>query len=790
MSRLAPGMPFNLGQPSSAARPQSLKRPRPRPVISCLRCREKKLKCDRVTPCENCSKAGCASTCEYRDGQGTEKRTRLEPGVAPTVERSISGTASGVIEDLQRRLKRVEELLAIRIESIGSTSVETGPNGVASTEEGTRQEQVVPSTSPPPQRSPTAGAVIDAGAPVAPSLSARPDPGTLIVKGTRTRYHGPISRMTILEEFEGAKDAVAECNNDNAIFRLAKEVQFLQKKTRIPARVPSLSHSATATDAKHLRQCIPERDVCDHLVDLYIANHEHIFRVLHIPTFRRHYTEFWTMDQTSDRAVAFAAQLIPVLAAAIPFADHPFRNVNSEIVALLQRPAIDLVWNWLQLLPRKQRIELSTLQIETLILIARWTWSGPAEELWRASGSLLRSGMVMGLHVDPSTCPDISVFQAEMRRRLWTTIVEMDLQASITLGMPIEISHLDPHSLVSVSINDRDFDETSPELSPTRPEYEWTDSIAQVTLASSLVARVQAMNVPNDNVTAIEKLSQQLERTIQTIPYFLRVILNLDHTNGRSSIFSNVLLNTCLCRPLHHLCRSVSKQTNNDHENFSTILERLLNSSCVILMNQSLFDPDATRPMAWRSPEICELLYALTKGDILQAALDMCKYISLKPRPSPLSMDRRSVAKEVESAIQSLVCNLDKPGSDMKDVILLKVALRSSQLRDSDSPTYKRQQMKKAIRDVLTDCRQHLVTSSGGYIGHQMPIDPLDAVYDLTNKLEGADIADPSLPLDAVDGLWRDDPTLAADFSNFMADVSWPTDGDADDEFFRLFVNS
>ncbi|KAL4969871.1 Zn(II)2Cys6 transcription factor [Aspergillus stella-maris] len=793
MSSLASEMPFDLGQLSSADRTQSLKRPRPRPVISCLRCREKKLKCDRVTPCENCRKAGCVSTCEYRDGQGSEKRTRLEPGLATAVHpfRVMSGTDSDVIEDLQRRLKRVEELLAIRSESIGLTSIETEQNGVARSEEGTREEQVAPSTGSRPQQILAAGAAIEAGTPPAPSFSARPDPGTLVVKGTRTRYHGPTSRMTILEEFEGAKDAVAECDNDSAIFRLAKEVQFLQTKTRIPPRVPSISHSATIIEPENLRQCIPEREVCDHLVDLYIANHEQIFRVLHIPTFRRQYNEFWTMNQSSDQAAAFIAQLIPVLAAAIPFADHRFRDVNQEMVALLRRSAIDLVWTWLQQLPRKQHIELSTLQIETLILIARWTWSEPADELWRESGSLLRSGMVMGLHVDPSTCPDLSVFQAEMRRRLWTTIVEMDLQASAALGMPIDIPHLDPRSLVSANINDIDFDETSTEPSAVRLEGRWTDSIAQVTLASSLLARVRAMTVPNDDVTIIEQLSQQLERTIQRIPYCLKVSTNIPCTNSRPSTFGLVLLDLCLCRPFNHLCRAVFKQTNHDHENFSTILERLVDSSYTVLKNQHLFDPNAIEAMTWPTPEICKLFYSLTKGDILQAALDMCKYLSLIPRPSAMVLGRRSVAQEVESTVQTLVRNMDKPGSDMKDIILLKVALRSSQLRDSNSPTYKRQQMKKAIRDVLTDCRHHLVTTFGGYIGRQTPVDdPQDAAWALSNTLEGADIVDPSLPLDAVRGLWRNDPSLAADFSTFMADCAWPSDGDADDEFFRLFVEA
>lgn len=79
-------------------------RKRPRPVVSCLRCRDKKLKCDRTSPCENCVKAQIADTCTYQRSVGASS-TRSPP--VPT------GTASAV-EDLQSRLAKVEELLGIK----------------------------------------------------------------------------------------------------------------------------------------------------------------------------------------------------------------------------------------------------------------------------------------------------------------------------------------------------------------------------------------------------------------------------------------------------------------------------------------------------------------------------------------------------------------------------------------------------------------------------------------------------------------------------------------------------
>lgn len=83
---------------------ESHPRKRPRPVVSCFRCRDKKLKCDRVSPCQNCVKGNIADSCTYQRGvNGFSK----ESSSGPT-------TSTNVVEDLQSRLVRVEELLGIR----------------------------------------------------------------------------------------------------------------------------------------------------------------------------------------------------------------------------------------------------------------------------------------------------------------------------------------------------------------------------------------------------------------------------------------------------------------------------------------------------------------------------------------------------------------------------------------------------------------------------------------------------------------------------------------------------
>ena len=120
---------------SVTSTPAQAQAKRPRPVISCLECRRKKLKCSRTHPCQQCIKIGRPGRCEYQAGQEPEsnadysvphnapnKRQRflpsaldnqhetacdqVEPGmqVPPAAKR-------GVIEDLQERVTRLEQAL-------------------------------------------------------------------------------------------------------------------------------------------------------------------------------------------------------------------------------------------------------------------------------------------------------------------------------------------------------------------------------------------------------------------------------------------------------------------------------------------------------------------------------------------------------------------------------------------------------------------------------------------------------------------------------------------------------
>lgn len=113
---------------------------RPRPVLSCLECRRKKLKCDRMLPCQQCLKLNQPSLCTYAPGQEPEARdygqtsgSVLKRARRDTSEENNSAGPEG-IGDLFERVKVLEHALKTQqtpCATPGATNWHTPPSVIA-----------------------------------------------------------------------------------------------------------------------------------------------------------------------------------------------------------------------------------------------------------------------------------------------------------------------------------------------------------------------------------------------------------------------------------------------------------------------------------------------------------------------------------------------------------------------------------------------------------------------------------------------------------------------------------
>jgi hypothetical protein len=77
--------------------------------------------------------------------------------------------------------------------------------------------------------------------------------------------------------------------------------------------------------------------------------------------------------------------------------------------------------------------------VETLLLyfvLDHFRSSDTQFGAWMVFGLIVRAAMRLGLHREPSNYPHISVFKGEMQRRLWASILHLDLQTSLQVGLP------------------------------------------------------------------------------------------------------------------------------------------------------------------------------------------------------------------------------------------------------------------------------------------------------------------------------------------------------------------
>ncbi|RAQ42909.1 Zn2Cys6 transcription factor [Aspergillus flavus] len=685
-----------------------LPRKRPRPVISCLRCREKKLKCDRVTPCENCTKAGCPADCVYNQGLNLNdnvKRVRLSSATidqqsAPRGE-SGGGAGIGIIEDLQQRVIRLEERLVLGSRVVNPDLAEDV--SVPQISSDLRPYEVVSESDTP-----------------------RPFLGTLVVKGTRTRYHGQNNRITLLNQFPKAKEFIAQCNENSTIVDLAREVRFLQGK--LPGHLDSPASTVdgrSSPELVQLRASLPAKTICDLLLRTYTNNFEKIFRIIHVPSFLREYAQFWAEPDQDfyQSSSAFIPQLTAICTISLALDGQRTKVNDSALWEYLSGPAITLIQLWLQNLTRKQRTELATLQAETLLLLSRRLRLVPAEELWKATGALIRSAMVTGLHLNLAKCTELSVFQTQVRRRLWITIVEMDLEASIASGMPVMTS---PHDVgpPPANLDDSDFDESTPQLPSEKGPSDLTDSLYQISLATSLADRLRAMSVVRIAREQIDlsELAQQGSRIVehlQQIPRVLKPGNASTNNNDPAMLLNCVLLSVYTRRPLLCLYRPLVLGDPRDDPIFPEICRICLESSLANLSYQDNFNPSVADLEVCNLGAYWDLFQTFCYNDILWDALSVCGYIRLSSQRNIFESQKSgralgssmhskaSLIRSVESTLDSLTARIGEAGSNLKDILLLAVVLQSVRARGSTQVQGER--MSQGASKALSACRQHLL---------------------------------------------------------------------------------
>lgn len=162
---------------------------------------------------------------------------------------------------------------------------------------------------------------------------------------------------------------------------------------------------------------------------IYAEHFESYYRILHMPSFNGEYSRFWSSRDVQDGPPDFLAQLLSICAIACCFTDEDRQQREPQV-----RTWIEAVRLWLFKQDPRAQMTIGMLQAHLLMLLAGDVHWIKIDRSWISSGILVRNAISAGLHREPGDFVRISPFHAELRRRLWYSIMEYDLLASFAKG--------------------------------------------------------------------------------------------------------------------------------------------------------------------------------------------------------------------------------------------------------------------------------------------------------------------------------------------------------------------
>ncbi|OIW27604.1 hypothetical protein CONLIGDRAFT_655445 [Coniochaeta ligniaria NRRL 30616] len=423
------------------AEPQPPDGRRRRPAVSCALCRRRKIRCNRETPCSNCLRSR-SEACVYVNessshvhlpssprrltldsaresnlaGADTASSTTSASTLPSRASTSLPTRSTGPstpsshlsAQDaesvrLKLRIRQLEDQLSKSNLMPNHSSVSTPQSNVSNVETASSR------------LGGTFHLHYGSGSP------GQPHPAIARSVTHKTRLfglsHWATSGVPLVRDIFEAIDPREEASSAWSGIERCKSLARIIKAQRAP------SWPSPPTPE------LPNREICDALVDYYLQTTESIYRILHIPTFRRNYEALWASGVASFNT-AFLVQLKLVLALGASLYDKRF-SLRALAVRWVHEAQV-----WVAGPKYKSRLDIQSLQTNLLLLLAQERMGNGGDSIWISVGALLRKAVYMGLHRDPARLPPRTAFAAEMRRRLWNTILELTLQSSLTSGVP------------------------------------------------------------------------------------------------------------------------------------------------------------------------------------------------------------------------------------------------------------------------------------------------------------------------------------------------------------------
>ncbi|KAK4145567.1 putative fungal-specific transcription factor, partial [Dichotomopilus funicola] len=469
-----PTPPNDVGAVPPLTEPPRIVNPnrrRDKPQLSCNLCRRRKLRCDRQHPCSCCTARGLA--CTYPEKSQASGPAAHLPKPAAMYDRivQLERLVKSIVPDPKTGSLDSASDLASRFASL------TGSAGAG----------IAPSISK-----------LSIADPPKP-LDVRSEYGSMRVSPSELRYVGGDHWAAILDNIADLKDhfdreeqdeLAAPSDSQQGSDAVEGQLDDVVETDLDRLAVPQSTHALLLygcplpTSRSEILAALPPKSAVDRYISRYFGRLDIVH--CHLPTSQ--YNAFW--ENPSGVSIIWIGLLFSMMCLAVVASDasdmaHGDPEHRSVQVAIYREKTV-------QCLLAGEYTKTGAYVLETIInyiyleLGVRGKDAG--KDVWFLYALELNLAMRMGYHRDPIHYPDLTPLQAEMRRRLWATVLQGDILVSSQMGMPRMINDWKYDITEPRNLRDEDLNEEMTELPPVRPETELTPALGVIARRRMFVA--------------------------------------------------------------------------------------------------------------------------------------------------------------------------------------------------------------------------------------------------------------------------------------------------------------
>ncbi|KAK8116438.1 uncharacterized protein PG998_004719 [Apiospora kogelbergensis] len=448
----APSSAAAGSEKSASDAPRSAAKPR-----SCVVCRSRKVRCDKLSPCSNCRRANipCVLPSADRPPRWARRLDRAnlaasnpaaQPSSQPPPAHESGAAAVQVMDRLQKLEGLVKDLSSQLEQAQAAVPATSGSPSANSTASSTRRERGDWGDSPPAQ----------------PGSAANKRSGQLVIQDAgRSRYISSDFWSKINDELTALRMDTTHLPGEDSE---SSEDEDMSPENSQPTdelqKTPSDRNAFIFGHNKNISSDVtadlhPLASQVSYLLDVFAENVNFMSQIVHMPSALKLAREMRSKGAISltpsNEALLFAIYYAAVTSmeeddvkanfgASKSDLNHRFRMGFETAVAradFLNSPNLTLV------------------QAFTAFLCLARRHDSP-RYVWMMVGIVIRMAQSIGLHRDGSHFPSLSPFEVEVRRRVWWALYMLDLRSSEDQGTDLTIANDSCDTNIPLNINDTD----------------------------------------------------------------------------------------------------------------------------------------------------------------------------------------------------------------------------------------------------------------------------------------------------------------------------------------------